>query len=66
MSARKLFCTAAVAAFLAVLTPPAGAVEQSQPDEIDALPFMPAPATQVWATRSLSAQPGQQPPAQKK
>ncbi|PWK90677.1 hypothetical protein C8D88_101695 [Lentzea atacamensis] len=61
MSARKLFCTAAVAAFLAVLAPPAGAVEQAQPDDVDALPFMPAPAaTQVWATRSLSAQPGQQ------
>lgn len=60
MSVRKLFCTAAVAAFLVTATPPAGAVEQSQPDQADALPFMPAPATQVWATRSLSAQPGQQ------
>ena len=60
MSLRKLVCTAAVAAFLVTVTPPAGAVEQSQPEEIDALPFLPAPATQVWATRSLSAQPGQQ------
>ena len=59
MSLRKLFCTAAVAAFLVTVTPLTGAVAQSQPDEIDALPFMPAPATQVWATRSLSAQPGQ-------
>ncbi|SEP69528.1 hypothetical protein SAMN05216188_101205 [Lentzea xinjiangensis] len=62
MSLRKLVCTAAVAAFLVIATPPAGAVEQSQPDEVDALPFLPAPATQVWATRSLSAQPGQQQP----
>ncbi|MFD5825810.1 DUF6049 family protein [Lentzea sp. NPDC060358] len=61
MSLRKLFCTAAVAAFLVTATPPAGA-EQSQPDEVDALPFLPAPATQVWATRPLSAQPGQQAP----
>lgn len=62
MSLRKLVCTAAVAAFLVTVTPPAGAVEQSQQDEVDALPFMPAPATQVWATRPLSAQPGQQEP----
>ncbi|HUQ61232.1 DUF6049 family protein [Lentzea sp.] len=62
MSVRKFFCTVAVAAFLLTATPPAGAVEESQPDEIDALPFLPAPATQVWATRSLSAQPGQQQP----
>ncbi|GGU20562.1 DUF6049 family protein [Lentzea flava] len=60
MSVRKLVCTAAVAAFLVTVTPPAGAVEQSQPDQADALPF--APATQVWATRTLSAQPGQQQP----
>ncbi|MFI6098346.1 DUF6049 family protein [Lentzea sp. NPDC051213] len=62
MSLRKLVCTAAVVAFMVTTTPPAGAVEQSQPDEIDALPFMPAPATQVWATRSISAQPGLQEP----
>ncbi|WP_439662423.1 DUF6049 family protein [Lentzea sp. HUAS TT2] len=61
MSLRKLVCTAAVAAFVVITAPPAGA-QQSQPDEIDALPFMPAPATQVWATRSLSAQPGQAQP----
>ncbi|MFS8100424.1 DUF6049 family protein [Lentzea alba] len=61
MSLKKLVCTAAVAAFALVTAPPAGAIEQSQPDEVDALPFLPAPATQVWATRSLSAQPGQQP-----
>lgn len=62
MSVRKLVCTAAVAAFLLTVTAPAGAVEQSEPDQADALPFMPAPATQVWATRTLSAQPGQQQP----
>ena len=62
MSLRKFVCTAAVAAFLVITAPPAGAVEQSQPDGIDALPFMPEPATQVWATRSLSAQPGQPQP----
>lgn len=62
MSFRKLLCTAAVTAFLVMAAPPAGAVEQAQPDEIDALPFMPAPATQVWATRSLSVQPGQPQP----
>ncbi|NKE57752.1 hypothetical protein FXN61_13265, partial [Lentzea sp. PSKA42] len=62
MSMRKLVCTAAAVAFMVTATPPAGAVEQSQPNEVDALPFMPAPATQVWATRTLSAQPGQQQP----
>ncbi|SDH54399.1 hypothetical protein SAMN05216553_12714 [Lentzea fradiae] len=62
MSLRKLFCTAAVTAFLVMTAPPAGAVEQAQPDGIDAMPFLPAPATQVWATRPLSAQPGQQQP----
>ncbi|MCR3747052.1 DUF6049 family protein [Lentzea californiensis] len=61
MSLKKLVCTAAVAAFV-VITAPAAAAQQGQPDEVDALPFMPAPATQVWATRSLSAQPGQAQP----
>jgi hypothetical protein len=60
VSLRKLVCTAAVAAFLVIAAPPAGAVEQSQQDEIDALPF--TTPTEVWATRSLSAQPGQQTP----
>ncbi|HEX8864835.1 MAG TPA: hypothetical protein VF821_04190, partial [Lentzea sp.] len=60
MSLRKLVCTAAVAAFLVTVTPLAGAVEQSQPDQSDALPYLPDGA-QVWATRTLSAQPGQQP-----
>ncbi len=59
MSLRKLFCTAAVAGFLLAFAPAALAIEQDPPDEFDALPF--APATQVWATRPLSAQPGQQP-----
>ncbi|WP_030465638.1 DUF6049 family protein [Lentzea aerocolonigenes] len=57
---RKLVCTAAVAAFMLTAAAPALAVEQDQPDQVDALPFMPAPATQVWATRTLAAQPGQQ------
>lgn len=58
---RKLVCTAAVAGLMVVSAPMALAVEQDQPDQVDALPFTPAPATQVWATRPLSAQPGQQP-----
>ena len=62
MSLRKLFCTAAAGAFLLAAVPPVHAVEQQEPDQVDALPFAPAPATQVWATRPLSAQPGQQPP----
>ena len=60
MSLRKLVCTAAVATFLVIAAPPAGAAEQSQQDGIDALPF--TTPTEVWATRSLSAQPGQQTP----
>ncbi|MEV6240251.1 DUF6049 family protein [Lentzea sp. NPDC051838] len=58
MSVRKLVCTAAVAAFLVTATPFASAVEQSQPDQTDALPFLPD-GPQVWATRTLAAQPGQ-------
>ncbi|MEU7478481.1 DUF6049 family protein [Lentzea sp. NPDC042327] len=65
MSVRKLLCTAAVGAFLLTATPPVLAVEQQdEPEQVNALPFAPAPATQVWATRPLSSQPGQQQPPQ--
>ncbi|GLZ33042.1 glycoprotein [Lentzea sp. NBRC 105346] len=61
LSSRKLLSTAAVAGFLFWTVAPATAAGFAQP-ESDGLPFTPVPATQVWATRQASAQPGQQPP----
>lgn len=59
---RKLLSTAAVAGFLFWVTAPAVATATAVPSESDRLPFTPVPATQVWATRQASAQPGQQAP----
>ncbi|WP_033436305.1 DUF6049 family protein [Saccharothrix sp. NRRL B-16314] len=54
---KRLLAALAAAGVLVVTT---GTPAQAAPSDGERLPVRPAPATQVWSTRALSGQPGQQ------